>query len=560
MPQIDACFDEHYAVALADAQSRILFLQAQGRLFEAVSSVNFAPGGDWSEATCGTNAIGTALAQKKPITIFDAEHFCESWQPYSCAGVPIRHPLSGQMIGALDLTTFTENFPDNALPLTMMLSKTIETELYYRVRLEQAQLEQCFTAFHHDIKKDTLLAIDRDGRVVRHNRDPEKWTFSWKSSFDWETYFIELETYNAEVITQPLPFFAKRPIGNVRLIRQEQHLIGVLVQIPCERKDSRKFYTGVQPPSNSDTVGRDPRWIHLVNRVERAAQQDVPILLLGESGTGKEVLARRIHQHSARKEGPFLPVNCAALHHSLAASEWFGYGEGTFTGGLKQGKPGWFENADGGTLFLDEIGELPLPVQAMLLRTLQEHQVTRIGEAKPRDVQVRVIAATNKDLREAVRKKEFRSDLYFRLNTITFTIPPLRERPDDIPLLAEHLMRQVEIRQRMDIVHTLSPEAIKDLKRYPWPGNVRELKNALEHALVFADGPVIRPEHLPNSVRETEGMIATDREIPAPPSTDEKEYLKQLLASTEYNLSKTARILGIARGTLYKRLKKYGLR
>lgn len=314
------------------------------------------------------------------------------------------------------------------------------------------------------------------------------------------------------------------------------------------RIPSEKFFADLRKP-----VGESPKWREVLNKADRVAVHDVPVLLYGESGTGKEELARYIHAKSTRHNKPFLAFNCAALHHELAASELFGYAAGTFTGALKEGKGGLFEAADGGTLFLDEISELPPTVQAMLLRVLQEKQVARIGEYRSRPLNVRIIAATNLNLEDAVKKGNFRLDLFYRLNTVTLELPPLRERIDDIPLLAAYFLR--DRRSPEGEPYALSQEALQCLVQYHWPGNVRELKNAVEHAVLFADSQVILPCHLPKAIanREEEEPSTLLRLGPG----GEREHILRLLQFTRYNISRTAKLLGISRGTLYKKLKEY---
>ncbi|GGE04460.1 sigma-54-dependent Fis family transcriptional regulator [Marinithermofilum abyssi] len=581
-PNIQTNLDDKYAVALSDHSGQIIYLQANGRLYEGLESVNFIPGGNWSETICGTNAIGTSLASKTPVTIYDAEHYCEPWQPFSCVGVPIWHPVTGQVLGALDFTTFTEDFPDNGLILTNMLAKNIETELYYQYRLKIARLENAFLEWDKHIQYDRVFVIDREGNVVRRNHmdNLNRAKAGIRKDFDWDNYFSHLETKYSTKTTpseESLPFLPGQPIGKILPVYFDHLLIGAVFQTPAiHLSHTMKTHAMNTDKSSNDlttpwadilsaqgVVGRSRGWLAMLQKVKKAASQDITILLTGESGTGKEVLAQFIHENSFRKDKPFIPVNCASLNHDLTASELFGYGKGTFTGGLKEGKAGLFECADGGTLFLDEIGELPLSTQSMLLRVLQEKQVTRIGEQKLRSVDVRLIAATNKNVREAVHEGTFRSDLYYRLNTISFTVPPLRERKEDIPVLAEYFMRKFEKKKNVETTHILAPETIERLERYDWPGNVRELKNTVEYALVFTESSVIELKHLPPFLLEDE-LCSTDPSFNASMgkeiSNEEREYILRLLQSTKYNISKTARIMGISRGTLYKRLKQYDLR
>ena len=285
-----------------------------------------------------------------------------------------------------------------------------------------------------------------------------------------------------------------------------------------------------------------------------AADSASTILILGESGTGKELLARAIHEESPRRTGPFVAVSCAALIESLLESELFGHEKGSFTGAISQ-KRGKFELAQGGTLLLDEIGDVSPKLQLDLLRVLEERRFYRVGGNEPIDVDVRIIAATNRDLKKAIEEGKFREDLYYRLNVIAITLPPLRERKEDIPMLVEHFVEQlcVETGKRIEGVST---ETMDFLVAYDWPGNVRELKNVLERAAVLAKGPIIEPTDLGLSLPdggETEEGTGSLREM-------ERRHILKVLNEQSWNVTRSAQTLGIDRVTLYHKIKKYDLR
>ncbi|MCX7626179.1 MAG: sigma-54 dependent transcriptional regulator [Candidatus Sumerlaeaceae bacterium] len=293
-------------------------------------------------------------------------------------------------------------------------------------------------------------------------------------------------------------------------------------------------------------------------RARKVAAANSSVLLLGESGTGKEVIARAIHRMSPRAQKPLVVVNCGAIPETLLESELFGHTRGSFTGATESRK-GMFETADGGTIFLDEIGDLPLHLQVKLLRVLQEGEIQRIGENTPRKVDVRVIAATNRDLEQLVQEGRFRQDLYYRLNVIPIYIPPLRERREDIAPLIEHFIRKYSPAGQRKLI---SPEALARLMRYDYPGNVRELENAIEHAVVLSDSETITVEDLPLQIQNAEW----ERMIFPTPDSDamsleelEKRALLAALEKTNYNITRAAAHLGITRRTLGYRIKKYGL-
>jgi DNA-binding NtrC family response regulator len=334
---------------------------------------------------------------------------------------------------------------------------------------------------------------------------------------------------------------------------------------------------------DDDVVIRDPEMRRVYEQAARAAQGLLSVLVLGETGVGKDVLARAIHRASPRAARPFLAINCAALSESLLESELFGHEKGAFTGAL-QSRPGLFESADGGTVFLDEIGDLPLTIQVKLLRVLEQREVLRVGARTPRPVNVRFVSATNKDLEAASESGSFRQDLYFRLNGISFTVPPLRERAADIPWLVKRFL--VTASRQMDrATHpTLSPKALALLQAYAWPGNVRELRNVIDRAVVLAPSDVILPEHLPPKLvasalspgsagaratpsagsalrapsRPASGSDAVER-LRREVDEEEKKRILDALAQCDNNQTRAAELLGISRRTLINRLIEFDL-
>jgi len=303
-----------------------------------------------------------------------------------------------------------------------------------------------------------------------------------------------------------------------------------------------------------NVIARSPKMQALLDQVARVAETDATICLLGETGTGKEVIARVIHCNSRRARGPFIGVNCGAIPESLFESELFGHVKGAFTG-AQQAKRGLVQSAQGGTLFLDEIAEMPLTLQVKLLRAIQEREVQEVGAERPCKVDVRFIASTNRDLSAAVRAGAFREDLYYRIQVFPITIPPLRERRDDIPFLAQHFLQQSARRMQKEIRGFL-PEAMQKLTLHHWPGNIRELENAVEKAVVLSSQDMITPDLLPSVTQEPTGQVK-----PLTEARDEFEqnYLKAILQLTGGNISRAAQIAGRYRADFYKLLKKHGL-
>jgi DNA-binding NtrC family response regulator len=309
-------------------------------------------------------------------------------------------------------------------------------------------------------------------------------------------------------------------------------------------------------------IGKNQKMVELAQLVHKVANSDASVLLQGESGTGKELFARAIHNLSPRKDGPYITINCAAIPAELLENELFGSEKGAFTGAHAR-KMGKFEIASGGTIFLDEIGDMDVALQAKLLRVLQEKNFERLGGTKTVDVDVRVIAATNMDLPELIREKRFREDLYYRLSVFPLNIPSLRDRPDDIPLLAEAFVAKYS-REMRKPDKTLSKEALALLEKYHWPGNVRELENTIERAVILAESRKITPEHLAIRLRQTEEIQLRDgaglKEIGAHAQMQaERGAILRVLKEVRGNKRKAAQVLRIDYTTLFDKLKKYGI-
>ncbi|PEN14763.1 sigma-54-dependent Fis family transcriptional regulator [Longibacter salinarum] len=302
----------------------------------------------------------------------------------------------------------------------------------------------------------------------------------------------------------------------------------------------------------NDIVGKSEPMQQVFQEIRSVASVDATVLIHGETGTGKELVSRAIHDASSRHDGPFIPVNCAAMSKDLAASQLFGHRKGAFTGAVDDHE-GYFEAADGGTLFLDEIGDVPLEVQRQLLRVLEERKITRLGETTSRPVDVRIIAATHRDLLEEVDAGNFRQDLLYRIRIARVELPPLRARRSDIPLLVRTFLRRGRATMGKD-VERLSDDAMRHLLDYEWPGNVRELRNAVESALIRASGPTLEKEDLPPEIKH-DGRISSTRSEPE----SEAERVRAALEQTNGNRTEAAQLLGISRATLYRRLDEYGI-
>jgi two-component system response regulator HydG len=347
----------------------------------------------------------------------------------------------------------------------------------------------------------------------------------------------------AMVNTSPLLDSGENFMGAVLVIRD----ITRLTHLEEELKERHHF---------QNIIGKSEKMQKVYNLLKILANQITTVLITGGSGTGKEVAAKALHYGGARANGPFVTVNCSALAESLLESELFGHVKGAFTGADRD-KIGRFEAADGGTILLDEIGDISPLIQLKLLRVLQEKEFDRVGESNPRKVDVRVLASTNRNLKEAIRTGEFREDLYYRLNVIEINLPPLRERYEDIPLLINHFCEVFQKSYEKNI-SGVSDEVMQAFMNHAWPGNVRELEHAIERAFVLCRDQTIQLEHIPSDIRDyTPAHI--NKRLPEDSNNDDPEAIRQALEKTDWNISKAARLLGISRWTLYRRFQKYNI-
>ena len=361
-----------------------------------------------------------------------------------------------------------------------------------------------------------------------------------------------------QAVNQGAFYYLQKPFGNDELVA----LCRRATEARALKQENRQLKHEIQRREHSvehRPIGRSRAFSEVVALAELVAPSDSTVLVTGESGTGKEVLARYIHGLSTRADGPFVSINCGALPESLLESELFGHIRGSFTGAVRD-KEGLLVAARGGTFFLDEVGEMPPALQVKLLRALQEREVVPVGATEPIPIDVRIIAATNRDLEHEMRRGSFRSDLYYRLNVIALHLPPLRERPDDVPLLAEHFLKRLSQREGGRKL-TVADDAMAALRCYDWPGNVRELENALERAAVLSKDNVIGTDDLSDRITEPPPMRVVSDTPHANPTLEivERAYILYVLQAEGGNKARAAEVLGIDPSTLYRKLNRYGL-
>ncbi|MGE4482771.1 sigma-54-dependent Fis family transcriptional regulator [Acidocella sp.] len=554
-------------VLLADTASMMIVTDAAGLIIEIAGDPHtmeqgrrnhLETGGHWAEGSIGTNAIGTALSEKRAVQILGAEHFCEDVQRWSCAATPVHHPRDGELLGVIDISGPVTGFNRQNLALAVGIGKEIELSLDRLTRQKHEELLRHFVSKRALWLKDEILALDSHGLLVHGTPKALK--------------FLEAQETTHKMLRDimrgiPSELWEKQirqhlPNANLEVVEGEDGALGCLIITHHARPQQRGSWSHPRQAAKEEVLdftailGDSPAIATARERARKLAASKLPVLIEGETGVGKELFARAIHASGPLAAGPFIPVNCGGVAKELIASELFGYAKGSFTGADEAGRTGKIEAANHGVLCLDEIGEMPLDLQSYLLRVLEDQVVYRVGEHEGRPVDICVISMTNRDLSDEVKGGRFRRDLYYRIAVARLRVPPLRERGGDILLLAQHFASRAAIRLGRQ-APSLNPRARDVLMAYGWPGNVRELRNAMEIAVTLAESGLITPEELP------EDILAVTPSSPPAASVlrdAERETIMAHIEACGGNLSEAARRLGIARSTLYLRLSRYRAR
>jgi len=549
-------------VILTDDEGLILHSMGSQHLFGEEQRLALSAGASWNESQRGTNAIGTAIFEQSALTVQGAEHFMSYHHSLNCSAVPI-FGAENQLIATLDVSNDYNVSQQHTLALVKMSAQMIENRLF--LASYQSDVVLHFHArpeFIGTLWEGVAMFTDH-GELVATNRSGQ--------------FQLGLNTQHPHVNTAQLNFNQLFDMSIENLLRQ----IGSTdkLVIPLRLNNGARIYVQVEllhkkpqlskpapvskrtSAANLDLLNSgDAKIERAIAQVKQVLSRDIPILIQGETGVGKELFARAIHEASAQHKGPWIAVNCAALPEGLIEAELFGYEEGAFTGAKRKGSPGKIEQANGGTLFLDEIGDMPLSLQARLLRVLQERTVTPLGSTKSIPVSFALVSATNLKLKEKVESGEFRSDLYYRLNGLSVSLPPLRERSDLNALI--NIILQIEHADDVKI----RPEVMDIFIQHPWPGNIRQLHNVLRTALALADGTPISELHLTQDfIDEIESAGQTETEPEALPLNNHNlddvttNAIVKAMEKHSGNVSAVARQLNISRNTLYRKLKAIGL-
>ncbi|WP_291327035.1 sigma-54-dependent Fis family transcriptional regulator [Desulfovibrio sp. UCD-KL4C] len=570
-------------MTFTNAKGRVARTCGDLEILRQADKLNFGPGANWSEDSVGTNAIGTALNTGCPMQVFGEEHFCRSHHSWSCTAAPIIDP-HGSIWGCFDISGPKSSDHTKSLKIVLQATRALEQQLcrLYCSELE-GQLGSLFSSMFNSVMTG-ILSLDKSGIIISANSAADvllgnTWgTLQGRKAeefFDYDKFLTETKTtskrepivmrcrINPDLFVRALNVFS--PTGT---------RIDTIVSI-CEKQTSHQFAVSAKkdPLNTEPKLEKYPEGFeHIlhssrpmrqaISQASRAARTPSTVILYGESGTGKELFARGIHQAGPRSKNPFVAVNCGSFSEELVQSELFGYSGGSFTGAAKKGRIGKFQMADKGVLFLDEISEMPLSQQVNLLRALEERTIVPVGGTTPHPVDVKIIAATNKDLPELVKQGLFREDLFYRLNVVGVDLPPLRERGNDTILLAEYHLDRL-CKEFGIPCEGMLPDVNEVLMAYNWPGNVRELVNCVEYAVNNLSGVWLKKEHLPPYLIEK----ITNQPIGGSPSLNsgfqlkkrEEDAIREALDFHKGNISKTAKALGIGRNTLYSKMERLNI-
>lgn len=609
---IDAISPFEMAILLTDLEGIVLRTIAKGPILKVIENANLKDGESLREEDAGTTSTAVVAHTGRAIQISGEEHYCKVSHGVTCAGAPIFSP-GGRLIGILNITAPREAIQNHPYTLGMAVAAAgaIERNLRLIHESKEASLSHRFLAYAINYIPQGLILLDEDSKIRHVNREARR---IMKLPDGVEGDLVE--------VLGRLHCLDESSIVRLRSVCLCDGAVAEEELVLGNREKRQSYLVSVTPVRSDDgsTLGRviefrqSRDYVRIVNRLSKAAEAhftfadilgesatlrsaknlaqgvaagDSTVLLTGESGTGKEMFAHAIHLASPRRDGPFIAINCAAFPQELIESELFGYDEGAFTGARRGGRIGKIEFAEGGTLFLDEVGEMPLGLQVKLLRVLEERKIVRLGGNRSFSIDVRIIAASNRDLWQAARSGSFRTDLLYRLNVLNIYIPPLRERVADIPVLIDFFLESLQRRRDGNNglstkIREITREALDYLMRQLWPGNVRELRNWVEKALYIVDSPCVTLEQC-RRISQGSMVGQTEASEPAPQEAMatydaagnaevismpfnglslrhvEREVILRALHSSGGNISRAAKSLGISRPTIYMKLKRYGL-
>ncbi|WP_027417233.1 sigma-54-dependent Fis family transcriptional regulator [Aneurinibacillus terranovensis] len=545
----------HSVAVISDNAGYILESIGDPIFLKDAEKIYVRKGACWSEQARGTNSAGTVIVEQKPLAIVGKNHYLETNHMLYCAASPIFDP-KGDLLAVLNVSGYYEKYHSSILGMVDVIAREIED--WILIQRSDKQLIISLQS-EYESKQRALLSVNTEGVLTGASREART-LLQLTNEIIGNVQLSELISGVQPLLHRSDQISSRNSFALHSKTKEENKLLGTVLF------DTRPYFNApskkrsVKPVASSGTAlytfddiyGTDKGFLDAIHLAKKAAATDYTILITGESGTGKDMVSQAIHQASSRSGNPFVAINCGAITKSLLESELFGYEAGAFTGARQSGQLGKFELAHGGTLFLDEIAEMPLEMQVALLRVLQNFSVVRIGGSKPIQVDVRIITATHTDVWKKVQDGSFRADLFYRLQGIRITLPPLREREDRLQT-ARLLLKDIQKELRKESI-SFSSETERFIENYLWPGNIRQMVGAIREATFLEDNGVIEPDNFP-SYMLSEYLADCDK-FDGLLKQSENRVIIETLRKTEGNVSQAALALGIGRSTLYRKLKK----
>ena len=585
-----------FTITLFDHQGYLLEIMIRDEFKEQAIKGNWVVGALWNEAQAGNNGVGTLIVVRQPIRIFASQHYKMAFHKDTISSAPIHDP-DGKFIGGISIMSYYYGVSPNTLAMAVAAAKAIENQLQIQKALTEANIAGSYQKTVIASIPEALMTIDNADRVSLINDNARRMLRLNTRNVEGEhirdvlgrgnNRFLNIISGDKTITDIEVRIFSENKGNDYTMTcnaiySSQGNILGKIIILNEIKRVKTLVAKMIGAKANfqfKDIYGQNLRFLKTIEQAKLAAQSTSNVLLLGKSGTGKDVFAQSIHNASERRNGPYVAINCAAIPRDLIASELFGYSDGAFTGSRRGGNQGKFELADEGTIFLDEIAETPLELQAVLLRVIEDKSIIRLGGKMNRPVDVRIIAATNKDLPEEVRRGNFREDLYYRLNVLMIQMISLQERPDDIKILVDYFVGKYA-KLMGKTIERIDPRLIDAFLHYPWPGNIRELQNIIERMMNVTHADELTVDLIPAEIldfrnigtrsarkaardgqpdlEDPDSMMSEMKDYGALQKQTEKKMISDMIAMG-IPKNKIAKKMKLSRMTIYRKIKEYGL-